>query len=249
MMVNLKNRKQNNGVTVYDQGAGKHHGPIYSIQRNPANTKCFLTVGDWTARIWMEDLRTPIMTTKYHSSYLTAGCWSPTRAGVFFVSRRDGVVDIWDYFYRQNEVAYSHKIGDSMLSSIAVQGAVQSGHGGGKLVAIGDVTGTVSLLEVCESLAVQQGNEKKAIELMFDREMKQEKNLEARERDLRRQKSQEVEARNRESQDKKDAKDEKMEALLRKVDADFLAMIKEAEDDESRAAESSPLDQNAAEEK
>mgnify|MGYP000029415572 CR=1 FL=1 len=249
MMVNLKNRKQNNGVTVYDQGAGKHHGPIYSIQRNPANTKCFLTVGDWTARIWMEDLRTPIMTTKYHSSYLTAGCWSPTRAGVFFVSRRDGVVDIWDYFYRQNEVAYSHKIGDSMLSSIAVQGAVQSGHGGGKLVAIGDVTGTVSLLEVCESLAVQQGNEKKAIELMFDREMKQEKNLEARERDLRRQKAQESDARNRESQDKKDAKDEKMEALLRKVDADFLAMIKEAEDDESRAAESSPLDANVAEEK
>lgn len=22
----------------------------------------------------------------------------------------DGVVDIWDYFYRQNEVAYSHKV-------------------------------------------------------------------------------------------------------------------------------------------
>jgi hypothetical protein len=33
-----------------------------------------------------------------------------------------------------------------------------------------------------------------------------------------------------------------MEALLRKVDADFLAMIKEAEDDESKAAENSPLD-------
>jgi dynein intermediate chain 2, axonemal len=35
-----------------------------------------MTVGDWTARIWVEDLKTPIMTTKYHSSYLTAGCWS-----------------------------------------------------------------------------------------------------------------------------------------------------------------------------
>ncbi|CAE7742446.1 ODA6, partial [Symbiodinium microadriaticum] len=113
MLVNLKNRKQNNGITVFDQGPGKHHGPIYSIQRNPANSKCFLTIGDWTARIWMEELRTPIMTTKYHSSYLTAGCWSPTRAGVFFVTRMDGAVDIWDYFYRQNEVAYSHKVGDS----------------------------------------------------------------------------------------------------------------------------------------
>lgn len=237
--MNLKNRKQNNGITVFDQGPGKHHGPIYSIQRNPANTKCFLTIGDWTARIWMEDLRTPIMTTKYHSSYLTAGCWSPTRAGVFFVTRMDGVVDIWDYFYRQNEVAYSHKVCDPTLSSIAVQGTSQSG---GKLVAMGDVTGTVSLLELCESLAVPQTNERKAIDLMFEREMKQEKNLEARERELRRQRALETDKSTREAQDKKDAKDEKMEALLRKVDADFLAMIKEAEDDESKAAESSSLD-------
>lgn len=242
MMCNLKNRKQNNGITVFDQGPGKHHGPIYSIQRNPANAKCFITVGDWTARIWMEDLKTPIMTTKYHSSYLTAGCWSPTRAGVFFVTRMDGVLDIWDYFYRQNEVAYSHKVCDSMLSSIAVQG---TSAGGGKLVAMGDVTGTISLLELCESLAVPQANERKAIDLMFEREMKQEKNLEAREREIRRQKNLDSESRTKEAQEKKDAKDEKMEALLRKVDADFLAMIKEAEDDESKAAESSVMDGGA----
>lgn len=185
LMINLKNLKQNNGISVFDQGAGKHHGPIYSIQRNPSNSKCFLTVGDWTARIWMEDLKTPIMTTKYHSSYLTAGCWSPTRAGVFLVTRMDGAVDVWDHFYRQNEVAYSHKVSDAPLSSLSV-------HAGGKLVAIGDATGTVSLLEVCESLAVQQANERKAIELMFEREMKQEKNLETRERDLRRQRANEV---------------------------------------------------------
>ncbi len=151
----------------------------------------------------------------------------------------DGVVDIWDYFYRQNEVAYSHKVCDVHLSSIAVQGTSNQG---GKLVAMGDVTGTVSLLELCESLAVPQANERKAIDLMFEREMKQEKNLEARERELRRQRAQEAETRNREAQDKKDAKDEKMETLLRKVDADFLAMIKEAEDDESKAAESTPVE-------
>jgi dynein intermediate chain 2 len=244
LMVNLKNRKQNNGITVFDQGPGKHHGPIYSIQRNLANSKCFLTVGDWTARIWMEDLRTPIMTTKYHSSYLTGGCWSPTRAGVFLVTRMDGVVDIWDYFYRQNEVAYSHKVCDSMLFSVAVQGTAQMG---GKLVAMGDNTGTVSLLELCESLAAPQANERKAIDLMFEREMKQEKNLEARERELRKLRAAESESRSRDAQEKKDAKDEKMEALLRKVDADFLAMIKEAEDDESKAADSSAMDTVGAE--
>lgn len=51
-----------------------------------------------------------VVISQYHSAYLTSGCFSPTRAGVFFVTRMDGVVDIWDYFYRQNEVAYSHKV-------------------------------------------------------------------------------------------------------------------------------------------
>jgi len=174
------------------------------------------------------------MTTKYHTSYLTSGCWSPTRAGVFFVTRMDGVVDIWDYFYRQNEVAYSHKVGDAALSSISVQGNSQSG---GRLMAVGDVNGTVSLLEVCESLAASQPNEKQAISGMFEREMKREKNLEAREREMRRKKKAFEDEKKKEAADKKDGKDEKMEELLRKVDADFLQMIKEAEDDESKASE------------
>ena len=103
--------------------------------------------------------------------------------------------------------------------------------------------GTVSLLEVCESLAAPQANEKTAISNMFDRETKQEKNLEVRERDLKRAKLAEAEARSKEAADKKDGKDEKMEELLRKVDADFLAMIKEAEDDESKASEGVEADE------
>lgn len=244
LSVNLRNKKTNNGVTIYDQGAGKHHGPIYSIQRNPQHFKYFMTIGDWTARIWAEDLKTPIMTTKYHSSYLTSGCWSPTRAGVFFVTRMDGVVDIWDYFYRQNEVAYSHKVGDAGLSSIAVQGNPQSG---GRLMAVGDVQGTVSLLEVCESLADQQPSEKQSINAMFERETKREKNLESREREMRRQKKQFEDEKKKEGTEKKDGKDEKMEDLLRQVDADFLQMIKEAEDDESKASEKQSMGGGAGE--
>ena len=38
-----------------------HHGPIYALQRHPQFPKNFLTVGDWTARIWNDDLKTPIV--------------------------------------------------------------------------------------------------------------------------------------------------------------------------------------------
>ena len=61
---------------------GRHHGPVYSMQRNPAHLKYFLTIGDWSAKIWSEELKIPIMQTRYHNSYLTDGCWSKTRAGL-----------------------------------------------------------------------------------------------------------------------------------------------------------------------
>ena len=232
LSVNLRNSKQNNGITVYDTGAGKHHGPIYSIQRNPTHSKFFLTIGDWTARIWCEDLKTPIMSTTYHESYVTAGCWSPTRAGVFFVTRMDGVVDIWDFFYRQNEVAYSHKVGDVPLSSISVQGSSQ---GGGRLVAVGDSNGMISLMEVTEGLATSQSNEKAAISGMLERETKREKNLEMREKEQRRKKQRYEDEKDQDSTS--NTKDDKMEELLRQVDADFLGMIKEAEDSENKSLE------------
>lgn len=42
-----------------------HHGPVYALQRNPFFPKNFLTVGDWTARIWSEDIKeSSVMWTK-----------------------------------------------------------------------------------------------------------------------------------------------------------------------------------------
>ena len=58
----------------------------------------------------------------------------------------------------------------SGLSSISV-------HKRGALVAIGDANGTVSLLEVSDSLSRGNLNEKLAMSSMFERETQREKNL------------------------------------------------------------------------
>lgn len=109
------------------------------------------------------------MQTRYHSAYLTDGCWSPTRSGLFYLTRIDGFLDVWDFYYRQNECAYSQKISDSPLTSIKVH---QS------LLAVGDAEGTVSVMKLCPSLVDTSNKEKEVMQTIFEREFRREKNLE-----------------------------------------------------------------------
>lgn len=83
----------------------------------------------------------------------------------------DGFIDVWDFFYRQNEVAYSQKVSDSPLTSISVN---QS------MAAIGDADGTVSMMQLCRTLYDQtlQPKEKEIMQTIFEREFKREKQLE-----------------------------------------------------------------------
>lgn len=69
------NRKAKNPVDRVKYVLNGHHGPVYGLRRNPFNPKYFLSIGDWTARVWTDDtaVKTPILTTKYHSTYLTGG--------------------------------------------------------------------------------------------------------------------------------------------------------------------------------
>jgi len=147
-----------------------HHGPVYSCKRNPQQVKNFLTIGDWTAKLWLEELKSPLMQTANAPSYLTCGGWSPTRAGVFYTARQDGYVDFYDYYYRMNEVTYSHKASDYAILSAQMQSQ-------GKLLACGDSNGTVTLLELCDELYQTTLQEKIAMGVIFDREMRREKNL------------------------------------------------------------------------
>jgi dynein intermediate chain 2 len=71
-------------------------------------------------KMWEDDLKVPIMHSRYHGALLSDGCWSPSRPGLFFVTRKDGWLDVWDYYYRQNEVAISHKVSDGALTCIGI---------------------------------------------------------------------------------------------------------------------------------
>jgi len=61
-LMQANRRKDKVEINVrYGMEDGKHHGPVYALQRNPHQLKYFMSVGDWTAKIWSEELRQPIM--------------------------------------------------------------------------------------------------------------------------------------------------------------------------------------------
>ena len=87
----------------------------------------------------------------------------------------DGFLDVWDFFYRQNEVAYSVKVSDAVLTSINVQNQMAS---------IGDSDGTVHMIQLCRALydPTLQPKEKEIMQTIFDREFRREKQLEVNKR-------------------------------------------------------------------
>ncbi|KAG8004789.1 Dynein intermediate chain 3 [Nibea albiflora] len=86
-------------------------------------------------------------------SYLTDACWSPVRPSVFFTVKMDGMLDVWDILFKQNDPTLSLKVCDEALYSLRVQD-------NGRLVACGSQQGGATLLEICSGLSTLQKNEK-----------------------------------------------------------------------------------------
>lgn len=137
----------------------------------------------------------------------------------------DGFLDVWDIFYRQNEVAYSQKISDAVLTSISVNGS---------MAAIGDSDGTVSMMSLCRALYDQtlQPKEKEVMQTIFEREFRREKNLEvakkAAERNVPKGKTE---------KSGKDKIAERLEAQLKDIEDKFFAQFPVEDEDKAGGAQ------------
>jgi dynein intermediate chain 2 len=147
-------------------------------QRNPFFQKNFLTVGDWSAKIWSEDVRSPLVATRHHTASLTDGCWSPVRPAVFLTGKADGTMDVWDILFKQSAPTLSVQVTTTPIQALRVQEH-------GRVVAVAARDGSTTLLELSESLTRIQGGEKATFSQMLERETKREKTLEAAAREKR----------------------------------------------------------------
>ncbi|KAI3386145.1 hypothetical protein SNEBB_010015 [Seison nebaliae] len=213
-----------------------HYGPVYSIERNPYFSKNFLSVGDWTCRIWTEDLKEScIMWTNTHMHYLTDGKWSKTRPAVFFTTKKDGTLDVWDFIMKQREPIISTHIVDEALFSVKCQDS-------GRFLVCGSESGTVTLVELSESLYQLQRNEKSLMTAAFERETRREKILEARQREM---KLKEKIGSQRGEEPKNEGAAETQEGLtVEEAEKDFWRIIDE---ERNRRQKKTTLDKGASE--
>ncbi|PKU32256.1 hypothetical protein llap_17438 [Limosa lapponica baueri] len=79
-------------------------GLLYLVLFSLLVAASFSTIICATPRAWKH------FTGRCHLSYLTDGCWSTVRPSVFFTTRSDGTLDIWDFLFKQNDPSLSLKM-------------------------------------------------------------------------------------------------------------------------------------------
>ncbi|XP_028026700.1 dynein intermediate chain 3, ciliary-like [Bombyx mandarina] len=137
-----------------------HLGPIWSLERNPGFLKNFLTVGDWTARIWSEDCReSPVLWSPLHRHKITAGTWSPTRSSLMLLAQWNGTLATWDILRRQHEPVLTMHVCDEPLLRLKT-------HERGTLVACGSQKGSIFMVELSQTLTQSDKNDKTLLTAM-----------------------------------------------------------------------------------
>ena len=151
-----------------------HFGPMNDLQRSPFFPDILLSVGGWSFHIWKEKvLEGPLLTSAPSVAYLTSGKWSPTRPGVFYLSRADGVVEIWDLLDRSHLPSHIQNVSSTAISYMSINSYQSKGHATTRqFVATGDDDGTLHILEVPRNLTKTVKNEKSFVRAFFDREVK-----------------------------------------------------------------------------
>ncbi|XP_063795014.1 dynein axonemal intermediate chain 3 isoform X2 [Pseudophryne corroboree] len=146
-----------------------HDGLVHTVQRSPFLKDIVLTVGGWNFAIWKEGVTGgPLLQSCCSQKRLTAAHWSFSRAGVFFIGKEDGNVDIWDLLGKTHEPSQTQNISAAAITYIkpAIVSAKQH------FLALSDDNGTLHVLEIPWTLHHPSVNENASVQHYFEREVK-----------------------------------------------------------------------------
>ncbi|NXF06603.1 WDR63 protein, partial [Smithornis capensis] len=146
-----------------------HTETINILQRSPFFKDIFLSIGGHHFAIWKEGVTNgPILQSCCSAGRYTAGQWSLTRPGVFFIGRDDGNIDIWDILKKTHVPSHFQNISKSVITFISPQTASSEQH----FLAVSDDLGVLHVLEICQTLSHPSSNEHANVLDYFEREVK-----------------------------------------------------------------------------
>lgn len=151
----------------------RNYRAVRALEQSPFFPDLILTVHDFNFCIWniaLEKYNEPIFISSYtFGSYNTCGAFSPTRAGVIFISKTNGI-DVWDFLDQSHKASMSLGSVSSVITYITFQEYKHSD--GSQYLAFGEQNdGTVFLYNVPPNLRVPQGNEEAAMDEFWKREI------------------------------------------------------------------------------
>ncbi|KAK9798169.1 hypothetical protein WJX73_004849 [Symbiochloris irregularis] len=156
----------------HPQALQAHENTVVAMQRCPFVDDTFVTVGAWSWALWGEHrhdaplLRSPPAPTPY-----TCGCWSPSRPGVLFMARGDGVLEAWDLIDRTHAPAVTMHLAAVALTFLAFNSPshplapaathahLANARPGPQLLSAGDALGVLHVVEVPRGLKRPLANE------------------------------------------------------------------------------------------
>ncbi|NXH32576.1 WDR63 protein, partial [Myiagra hebetior] len=146
-----------------------HTEPINTLQNSPFFKDIFLSIGGQKFAIWKEGVTNgPILQSSCSAGRYTAGQWSLTRPGVFFIGRDNGNIDIWDLLKKTHEPSHFQNISKSIITFISPSSASAEQH----FLAVSDDLGVLHILEICQTLCHPSSNEHASVLDYFEREVK-----------------------------------------------------------------------------
>lgn len=146
-----------------------HDGPVIALQRSPFMKEVVLSIGGWNWALWKEGVTSgPILNAASASVRLTSGYWSPTRPSVFYISKDDGSVDVWDLLDKTHEPSLTQSVSPAPITNIYPYQVTQKQ----QLLAVGDNSGTLHILEVPWSLRQPTAGELNSMTNYIEREVK-----------------------------------------------------------------------------
>ncbi|XP_026753346.2 dynein intermediate chain 3, ciliary-like [Galleria mellonella] len=174
--VNRMGRSHSEILTSY---WNTHSGPVRAVHRSPCTIRMFLTCGDWTVRVWSEEVRTaPIIVTKPYNNQVTDASWTPLRFSSYMAICEGGNFYYWDFLRKYREPVATLKVSKYQLTRLTC-------HSEGKSVAIGDINGSVFLVQLSENMVIPGNHDKQLMSQTYERETRREHILDARLKEIR----------------------------------------------------------------